>query len=479
MNINSKFKRLFGNLLYAITAQGISLILSILMSLIVPKLLGVEEFGYWQLFIFYSNYAGFFHFGLNDGIYLRYGGIKYNSINYPLIGSQFWISFIGQAVLALGMYIYVMMSVSDSLRTFVLVATLVYMIIINASGYLGFVFQAANLTKKFSISVMIDKAFFICFVFMLLFARATHFEVFVIMYIFGKFISLAYCAIVGRKILFTGILPLKVTLSQIGQNISIGIKLMLSNIAGMLILGVGRFFIDQRWGISSFGKFSLAISLANFFLLFISQISMVLFPAMRQTNSQNLSRLYYIIRESMGILLSSIYIFYYPANYILSMWLPQYSESIRFMVLLLPLCIFDGKMQTVCNTYLKVLRKERILLFINVMTFLLSIILTIYSTYILKNINFVTISMTISIIFRSIIAEIYLNKNLKISNSHSLIGELILTFIFVIITWYLQLRMAFFIYTSCYIIYLVVNRTKITSIIKLLQKMLLGNANSQ
>lgn len=64
-------KSLIRNLIYAFSAQGISLILSVLMSMIVPKLLGVEDYSYWQLFIFYIGYVGFSHFGLTDGIYLR------------------------------------------------------------------------------------------------------------------------------------------------------------------------------------------------------------------------------------------------------------------------------------------------------------------------------------------------------------------------------------------------------------------------
>ncbi|WP_249630235.1 hypothetical protein [Streptococcus uberis] len=69
--MNKSFKK---NLLAAFSAQGVSLLISILMSLFVPKILGITEFSYWQLFIFYIGYAGFFHFGYNDGLYLKLGG---------------------------------------------------------------------------------------------------------------------------------------------------------------------------------------------------------------------------------------------------------------------------------------------------------------------------------------------------------------------------------------------------------------------
>ena len=51
-------KTALSNLLYSFFAQGISMCLSIMMSLLIPKMLGIEDFGYWQLFLFYINYVG-------------------------------------------------------------------------------------------------------------------------------------------------------------------------------------------------------------------------------------------------------------------------------------------------------------------------------------------------------------------------------------------------------------------------------------
>ena len=82
MNLKNKF---WNNIIFAFLAQGISLFLSVLMSLIVPKFLTVRDFGYWQLFIFYFGYVGFFHFGLNDGVYLKYGGKSYDEMDKPLL----------------------------------------------------------------------------------------------------------------------------------------------------------------------------------------------------------------------------------------------------------------------------------------------------------------------------------------------------------------------------------------------------------
>lgn len=61
------------NTMIAFAAQFISLSVSVVMSLLVPKIVGVADYGYWQLFMFYTTYSGFFHLGLNDGVYLING----------------------------------------------------------------------------------------------------------------------------------------------------------------------------------------------------------------------------------------------------------------------------------------------------------------------------------------------------------------------------------------------------------------------
>lgn len=44
------YRSLAGNMVVAFAAQGISFLASVAMSLLVPKVLGVETYGYWQLF---------------------------------------------------------------------------------------------------------------------------------------------------------------------------------------------------------------------------------------------------------------------------------------------------------------------------------------------------------------------------------------------------------------------------------------------
>ena len=87
------------NIFFAFGSQGLQLLRSILVSLLIPKTLGIEEFGFWQLFIFYTQYSGFLHLGLLDGIYLREGGKHYKELDFRSLGAQFRIFLIWQFII--------------------------------------------------------------------------------------------------------------------------------------------------------------------------------------------------------------------------------------------------------------------------------------------------------------------------------------------------------------------------------------------
>ncbi len=474
MNGNSKVKDFISTVAYAFLAQGISLLLSILMSLVVPKILGIEEFGYWQLFIFYSSYVGFFHFGLNDGIYLRYGGMDYEELDFKLISSQFWVALILQTIFSIGVSIFSLIFINDFDRQFVFITSAIYLVLFNMSSFIGFIFQAVNRVNVFSTSVIIDKVFFIISVLVLLVFKTDYYKIFVVLFLVSKLVSFVYCIIKGREMIFSKSENFKVGFSEIVINVSKGINLMLSNIASLLILGIGRFIVDRIWGVAAFGKFSFSLSLTNFFLLFISQVSMVLFPTLRRTSGEQQKVFYNVSRNILDILLAGIFLFYVPIAYLLELWLPQYSESIKYLILLLPLCTFDGKMQMLCTTYLKVMNKERTLLKINVLSMVISLVLSLIGGYVFKNINLIIIFMVVAIAIRSVIAEIYLSKLMDTVVIKSIVYEMSLAVIFVASTWFLRPSTSFIIYFVVYSIYLFNKRKDINEIRKNISGLIKG-----
>ena len=221
-----KIKELASNAAAAFASQGFSFLLSILTSLLVPKVLGVEEFGYWQLFLFYSSYTGFFAFGIADGLYLVEGGTERGAIDKRKVNSALWFGLAYEVPIAIAVALVCLLAGFDQNREFVILSTAIYMVISYAWCALGYVFQAMNETKLYSFAVMANKLAFLVPLAILLLIRCAAFEPFVVFYVVSHCFSLAYCVWKGRDILKAGFYaPRDAVRVGVGY-IRVGIKLM-------------------------------------------------------------------------------------------------------------------------------------------------------------------------------------------------------------------------------------------------------------
>ena len=458
-NINTEVLKT--NMIFAFASQGISFGISILQALVVPKFLNVTDYGYWQLFIFFVSYVGFFHFGLNDGLYLKLGGTPYEEMNHDRIGSQLRVSILFQILLGILIVVGASFWTASADRFFVIASFAIYMVIANAGTFVGFLFQAANKTKIFSIADMIMKVFFICALVILLILRVYSFRLLIFFYIIGLMLSTGYYCYWGRKLIFARFCGFKTAVRDILGNIGVGIKLLIANLAGMLIIGIGRVIIDHIWGIDHFGQISFSLSLTNFFLMFMFQVSIVLFPALRQIDAAAQKRYYGEIDVILSLLLPLILVFYIPIKTVLSLWLPQYAVSLDYLAVLLPLCLFDGKMQLLCTTYFKVLRKEKALLYVNLAAFFLSLLLSIIGGFLLKSVDAIVFAMLIGVVSRYVISACYLSRYLP-GQSWTVLGtELTFAAVFIAVSLKLPAIWSFLSVTVLYLCYLFCNRAQV------------------
>src|SRR5699024_9201345 len=104
----------------------------------------VEDYGFWQLYLFYSSYIGFLHFGWNDGIYLRYGGEEYDDLDKPVFFSQFYSLLFLQIILALLISIFSFNLINDGDRLFILQIIAIEIVVVNTRYMLMFILQATN-----------------------------------------------------------------------------------------------------------------------------------------------------------------------------------------------------------------------------------------------------------------------------------------------------------------------------------------------
>ncbi|USK43965.1 hypothetical protein [Cytobacillus oceanisediminis] len=459
--MNIKALNLIKNFSYTFISNLISMSVSILIVLILPKVLGVEEYGYFQLFVFYASYVGFLHFGWSDGIYLRYGGLHYKDLNYRLLNNQFTMLVLSQLFISIIIVTISSLLLDDKDRLYIIKMIALLVVIVNSRYMLIHIFQASNRIRDFAKITLLEKVIFIFSVTLFILLDMVDFKFFIISDVIGKLISLIVAIYFCKDIVFYTLKNFHFNFRETLQNINAGYKLMFANIAGMLIIGVVRFGVERTWDIATFAKVSLTLSISNFLMIFITAIGIIIFPILKRIDQDKLPEVYNVIRHLLAASLLLILIFYYPIKTTLLYWLPNYKESLIFMVLVFPMVVFEGRTALLINTYLKALRKERLMLIVNAASLFFSVLLTVIFTIGLKSLELAILSFLIALAFKSIFSEVLLAKCLKIKVTKDIILEIFVVSLFIISSWFLNTWTAFVFYGLVYILYLLVKRNEI------------------
>lgn len=85
MNSKEKNEHLVKGITIIFVANIIGTVFNIALNFLLPKYLTVEAYAGIKTYQLYYTYVGFFHFGYIDGVYLEYGGKKFESIGFKEI----------------------------------------------------------------------------------------------------------------------------------------------------------------------------------------------------------------------------------------------------------------------------------------------------------------------------------------------------------------------------------------------------------
>ncbi|HEP1795121.1 TPA: hypothetical protein VB881_001775 [Streptococcus suis] len=447
-------KKLLLNSSYAITSNLLSLLVSTLVILILPKLIGVEEYGYWQLYLFYTSYVGFAHLGWIDGIYLKYGGEEYERLDKQKFFSQFIAYSLFQTIIAILIYVVGNSIDVGTNKEFIFNMLSLTLLATNLRFFVIYLLQTTNLIKESARIMILDRVLYICLLLGLIAGGIYSYKLMIVVDVIGRFISLFYGIYLCRDIIVHKLTFFKFDILEVIDNIKVGSNLMLSNVASMLVIGTVRLGIERRWDVSTFGKISLTLSISNLIMTFINAVGIVIFPMLKRTEETELPNLYVRIRTLLMPVLLGFLLLFFPLRTVLIIWLPKYSDSILYMGLIFPISVFEGKMALLINTYLKAFRMERTILFVNVLSMALSVFLTFITTFIFPNLILATLSITFLLFFRCFLAEMLLAKSLEISVSLDALIEAIIAVIFIFAAWALPSLAGFLVYLVIYIIYM-------------------------
>ena len=462
-------RRFFKNFAYTFFSNILVLIITAIITFIIPKLIGVEEYSYYQLYSFYVLYIGFLHFGWPDGIYLRYGGAYYDKLNRSRFSAQFLLFLFFEFIVAFILLVFGQVFIATEEKRIISICLAFAVMIELPKTFLKYILQCTNRMKEYAILNMVDKIVYMFAVIgAVLCLQHFDFVSLIVASLLSNGLALGYAVYQCRDLVFAKPENFHVAINEASENIKAGINLMLSTIAGMLLNGIVKISIEQKWSVTTFGKISLTMSVSNMLMVVIRAISLIMFPFLKRVESSKLESMYAIMRTCLMVPLLGMLVVYYPAKFVLASWLPGYADGLKYMALLFPVCIYESKMSMIIETYMKTLRLEKVLLRVNVISLFICILTTIIIVFGMGSLDLAVASITVITAFRCILAEFELGKIITINMRKDMLFEILLTVVFMVSSWFVGGIRGLFIYLLFYLIYLYIQKKEILSVFQML-----------
>ncbi len=405
------------NLIYAVSSQGIGLFLGVLRASVIPVYLGVTDFGTWQVYVLYLSFIGFFTYGYNDGIYLKYGAYNESDIDFKLIRTSLIFYMLSGFITIFIIALFIGCSEFDKNKEIALYAVLPNILLLSVIAYYSVIFQVTNQIKKFSYYMLIDKVSFVLMLILILACNLLSFLNLILIDIASKIILVCALFYSHRQYFFGRLEKISAGFFTYINSVKIGVNLLFSNVIGILVLTIGRLYVERNFTLEEFAIYSLGIMLTNVALMAVSAISLVAYPAIKRADENKYGDIYVSISNIYTIGLSLIFCFYFIIYFLVFNFMKDYLELLNYLNLLFVICVLQGKMQLLLNTYYKVLRKEVEMLKANITTILLCVIFIALSSVFLDSVEGVVLSILLSIAVRVILSEYYIRGILNLCKS--------------------------------------------------------------
>ncbi len=431
---NEIIKRGFKNTIFVVLAQSVKFLLGIAKALILPIILGVTNFGYWQVYLLYMSYVGIFALGFNDGIYLKYGKYDYDQLPKPVFRTSIKLFIIFQIVITLLVSVLILFE-PDFNKQLAMIFASINIPIAGLTGVLIYVLQVTNQLKKYSLYTVLDKAIIMIIILLALVVRTDQFILIILADIISKLIVLGLMIYSCRDLIFGKGVALGTATKEIFDNINIGIKLMLANFAGMMVLGFGRLIIERFESVEVYGTYAFAISTINLVLVFITAVGLVIYPTLSRIDDHRYPNYFKELNKALKLLIFVLLISYFPLSIFIERFMKEYILIFEYLPIIFAVVFVQTKMQILINPFYKLLREEKIMLGANITGLIMAMILVSALYFTTRSVTLVALSTLIAMGIRLYLSEIYLEKRLGIKGSKGIIFEIVGIAVFILFAY--------------------------------------------
>ena len=438
------FNGLIKNFSYTFAVNILSLVANSIIVFFVPHVSNIYVFSYFQLFLFYIGYIGYLQFGITDGLYLRLGGKYYSELDFGRLRSEFFFLICFSVIECATIIFYLFLFIQDYTKMTVLILAAFNIVLILPWLFVLNILQSTNRIREYSFSIICRLSTLLSLLILTLFINRHNVTILCIAFSVSQAVALVSGMYFCKDILLCDSKWDKKAKEIVCSDFKRGISLTLSNLCGVMIIGIVLWCIEKKWDVVTFGKVSLAFSMANSLLIFVRAIAQALFPILKRAKREDIMNNYITYRKLLISIIFMLTMLYYPISILIEIILPEYKLSIKFMGILVSIIIFESKKCILLETYFKVLDFERLLLRSNLVTLLVSFCLSWVIILRMGSLVGAVIVIVFVIGFQTFVMEKALNRFIGINLNIDIFIEILFAFLLIIFNWCIGGILGFF-----------------------------------
>ncbi len=429
-------KKIVKNIFFVALSNIITLLAGVLVGFVVPKMMSIEDHGYYRIFTLYFGYVGLFHLGFVDGIYLYFAGEKYDKLNREKFRLFSRFLFVFQSIVLLivvGISMFFMGSEYMPILLFIGISLLAN----NLTTYYQMISQITYRFKELSIINSLKSILTIVSVLVLfLIYKFTdvgliNYQIYVIIFLGIQYLLTIFYVIAYRDITFGKSEKFKENRDEILGFFKLGFPLLLANFVSVLLLNIDRQFVSIWFTTEEYSMYAFAYNLLSLVTTTIGAIATVLYPSLKTKKKNELKKSYHSINAVIMSIVTIGLMGYFPLSFIVEWILPKYVDSLTFYKIVSPGLLYSSSVTIILANYYKSINKVRTFFIISLGALVLSIIADIVVYYTIGTMESISYASVGVLFIYYIVAEIIMTKKLNIINFKNLIYSiLIVTFFY-------------------------------------------------
>ena len=418
-------KKFFKNIVIVLISNIITVLSGILIGFIIPKIMGVSEYGYYKTFTLYSSYIGILHFGFIDGIYLKFAGKKYEELDKGKFRTYTRFLFLLElfvSLLVVGASFFFLNTKYFLIILFVSLNVLAT----NVITYFEFISQITMRFKRTTARNVIRCTLNIISVTVLYllwkFNDAVIYNyVYVIITLSISYVLALWYIVSYRDIVWGKGNTFKEEKAELRYFFKVGIPLLLANLIGQLIFVVDQQFVNLGFDNDTYAVYAFAYNMIELITVATSAISTVLYPTLKTLNEDTVKKNYSKLNAYLLMFVALCLTAYYPLVLIVNAFLPKYVESLPIFLIILPGVLISSSIAVIKYNCYKTFNKINNYFIKSLIILCLAIIADLAVYYIFGTTQSISI-VSIAVLFVwYVIVEAYFIRAYKVSWVRNLI----------------------------------------------------------